>query len=186
VLEKHTRLTRDGRGMGLGLFVAASLARAMGGSLGLDDVDGAGTRAVAVAAAGTEDQTRGIPGEITIYSTKTGAALRRWVGRQPGEQYGRMIVSTDDLDHDGVADVAIGAPWHRRGDADRVGRLELRSGKTGAVLAELFGDEADSWFGWHVVRAPDPDGRGRPALLIGSLRHPVDGMVGVGVLDLYV
>jgi hypothetical protein len=25
-----------------------------------------------------------------------------------------------------------------------------------------------------------------PALLIGSLRHPVDGKVGVGVLDLYV
>jgi hypothetical protein len=54
------------------------------------------------------------------------------------------------------------------------------------VLAELFGDEADCWFGWHIRRAPDPDGRCRPALLIGSLRHPVDGARGVGVLDLYV
>jgi hypothetical protein len=53
-------------------------------------------------------------------------------------------------------------------------------------MAELFGDEADSWFGWHVRRAPDPDGLGRPALLIGSLRHPVDGKRGVGVLELYV
>ena len=73
----------------------------------------------------------------------------------------------------------------RSGD-DRVGRVELRSGRSGAVLAELFGDEADGWFGWHIRRAPDPDGHGRPALLIGSLRHPVDGKVGVGVLDLYV
>ena len=83
-------------------------------------------------------------------------------------------------------DVAIGAPWHRRGTADRVGRVEIRSGRRGGVLAELFGDEADCWFGWHVRRAPDPEGLGRPALLIASLRHPVGGKPGVGVLDLYV
>ena len=97
-----------------------------------------------------------------------------------------MVVAAGDLDGDGVEDVAIGAPWHRRDAADKVGRVELRSGRSGVVLAELFGDEADCWFGWHVRRAPDPDGRGRPALLIGSLRHPVDGKPQVGVLDLYV
>ena len=97
-----------------------------------------------------------------------------------------MVVAAGDLDGDGIDDVAIGAPWHRRGADDKVGRVELRSGKTGDVLSELVGDEALDWFGWHIRRAPDPDGRGRPALLIGSLRHPVDGAAGVGVLDLYV
>ena len=33
---------------------------------------------------------------------------------------------------------------------------------------------------------PIPTGAAGPALLIGSLRHPVDGKLGVGVLDLYV
>jgi hypothetical protein len=97
-----------------------------------------------------------------------------------------MVVAAGDLDGDGVDDLAVGAPWHRRETADRVGRIELRSGRSGAVLAELFGDEAECWFGWHIRRAPDPDGRGRPALLVGSLRHPVDGKAGVGLLDLYV
>jgi hypothetical protein len=97
-----------------------------------------------------------------------------------------MLVDAGDLDGDGVDDVAIGAPWHRRGNDDRVGRLELRSGRTGKVLADLVGDGPDCWFGWHVRRAPDPDGRGRPALLVSSLRHPVGGNVGVGVLDLLV
>jgi hypothetical protein len=97
-----------------------------------------------------------------------------------------MAVDAGDLDGDGVDDVAIGAPWHRRGDADRVGRIELRSGRSGEPLGELVGDGADCWFGWHVRRAPDPDGHGRPALLVSSLRHPVAGKLGVGVLDLYV
>lgn len=150
------------------------------------DLDGDGKGEIVVAAPGTEDQTRTLPGELRIYSSATGTELRSWSGSQPGELYGRMVVAAGDLDGDGVEDVAIGAPWYRRETADRVGRVELRSGRSGAVLGELFGDEADCWFGWHIRRAPDPDRRGRPALLISSLRHPVDGQVGVGVLDLYV
>jgi FG-GAP-like repeat len=151
------------------------------------DLDGDGKGEIAVAAPGTEDQTRTLPGELRIYSSGgSGKELRHWSGSQPGELFGRMVVAAGDLDGDGVEDLAIGAPWHRREAADRVGRVELRSGRSGALLAELFGDEADCWFGWHIRRAPDPDGRGRPTLLISSLRHPVDGKVGVGVLDLYV
>jgi hypothetical protein len=150
------------------------------------DVDGDGKGDIAVAAPGTEDQTRTIPGEVRIYSSATGKELRHWSGSQSGELYGRMVVAAGDLDGDGVDDIAIGAPWNRRAAADRVGRVELRSGRSGAVLSELFGDGADCWFGWHIRRAPDPERRGRPALLISSLRHPVDGKPGVGVLDLYV
>ena len=150
------------------------------------DLDGDGKGEIVVAAPGTEDQTRTLPGELRIYSGATGKELRHWSGSQPGELFGRMVVAAGDLDGDAVEDLAIGAPWHRRGSADRVGRVELRSGRSGKVLGELWGDEADCWFGWHIRRAPDPDGRGRPALLISSLRHPVDGQVGVGVLDLYV
>ena len=44
VLEKHVRLTRDSKGLGLGLFIASSLAKAMGGSLAITDDDGVGAR----------------------------------------------------------------------------------------------------------------------------------------------
>lgn len=46
VLEKHVRLKRDARGLGLGLFIASSFARSMGGSLAIADHEGGGTRVV--------------------------------------------------------------------------------------------------------------------------------------------
>jgi signal transduction histidine kinase len=56
VLEKHVRLTRDAKGLGLGLFIASALARAMGGSLFIADTEGSGTRVVCrLRAADVED-----------------------------------------------------------------------------------------------------------------------------------
>jgi hypothetical protein len=148
------------------------------------DLDGDGHGDVAVA--GTDDETRQHPAEVRVFSAVTGAELRRWPGPRAGELYGRMVAAAGDLDGDGVDDLAIAAPWYRSAVGDKVGRAELRSGKTGRVLSELVGEAAESWFGWHIRRAPDPEGRGRPALLIGSLRQSVGGAGGVGVIDLYV
>ena len=164
-----------GAGDGFGEIVAA-----------IGDLDGDGHGEVVVSSPRTFDQTHTRPGEVRIYSGTTGKELRHWSGTQPGEIYGRMVIAAGDVDGDGVEDLAIGAPWHRGAAGDRAGRVELRSGKSGKVLGELFGDAADGWFGWHIRRAPDPDGLGRPTLLIGSLRHPVEGQAAVGVLDLYV
>ncbi len=153
----------------------------------LDDLDGDGHGEIIVAVpAGSTDQARRLLGEAHVYSGATGKELHRWHGTEPGALYGRMVVAAGDVDGDGTEDVAIGAPWHRTDLGDRVGRVELRSGRTGAVLGEIVGDLGDAWFGWHVRRAPDPEGRGRPALLVGAHRRTVDGEWSVGAVDLLV
>jgi len=163
-------------GFGFGEQVAA---------LGDLDGDGHGEIVVATPPAST-DQARRLVGEVRVYSGTTGKELRHWRGTQPGELYGRMVVAAGDVDRDGIEDVAIGAPWHRTDLGDRVGRVELRSGRSGAVLGEIVGDLADAWFGWHIRRAPDPEGHGRPALLVGSHRRTVGGEWSVGAVDLLV
>jgi hypothetical protein len=103
----------------------------------VSDLDGDGKDEIAVAAPATEDQARVLPGEVWIYSGATGSELRHWTGRQPGEQFGRMVVGAGDVDGDGAEDLAIGAPWYRRDTADprRPARDSLRAKRRAARRA---------------------------------------------------
>ncbi|HYC53742.1 MAG TPA: integrin alpha [Candidatus Binatia bacterium] len=152
----------------------------------LGDINQDGVGEIVVGSPRSEDKSRLMPGEVFVYSGADGTELRRWKGKQPEELYGRMVYSAGDVDGDRIDDLVIGAPWHRQNFVAKVGRVEIRSGRTGEVLHEMFGELGEAWFGWHIRRAPDPDGWGRPALLIGSLRYPVQAKAGTGVLDLWV
>lgn len=114
----------------------------------LDDLDGDGVGELAIASPGGRVESAPGTSEVVIASAATGARLRLLPALEDGELYGRMLATVDDLDGDDVRDLAIGAPWH----AERAGRVEVRSARTNAVLAEVTGEPGE-WLGWHLARA---------------------------------
>ncbi len=49
-------------------------------------------------------------GEATIFSGKSGAAIRAYTGNAANDHFGRSVAGNLDADADGYADVAVGAP----------------------------------------------------------------------------
>lgn len=131
----------------------------------LDDVDGDRVPDLAIGAPGGRIESAPGTSEVAIISGATGARIRLLSALEDNELYGRMLATLDDLDGDGVRDLAIGAPWH----AGRAGRVEIRSAITNRVLVELVGDEPDGWLGWHIARAGSA--AAGPGFLVSRLRH---------------
>ncbi|HVV81563.1 MAG TPA: integrin alpha [Kofleriaceae bacterium] len=136
----------------------------------MDDVDGDGVGDVAIGAPADADPTTPARAEVQLFSGATGARLRRLSSPDDGDYYGRALARTDDLDGDGVRDLAIGVPWWHGLD----GRFEVRSARTFALLADVHGSEA-GWLGWYLAAA---DG----GVLAASLHLDDDR----GAIDLYL
>jgi hypothetical protein len=84
----------------------------------------------------------------------------------------RVVVGTEDANHDGVRDVALGYPYS--------GQVELRSGLDGSLL-RTFGDPLDpgvNLFGHGLAAAVDPFGLRVPSLLV-SAPQPLVFPIGV-------
>jgi len=115
-----------------------------------------------VDADGVPDVVAGAPGEDAVYvfSGKDGRQLRRFAGQALDHDLGDAVCGVGDLDHDGVPDLAAGAP---RGDVrgKAAGRVYVFSGKSGKVLLVLDGERPGDGFGSTV-------GGGKGLLIVGA------------------
>jgi hypothetical protein len=104
-------------------------------------------------------------GRVYLYSGKSGKLLFTHDG-QPGDQLGGGIERAGDVNGDGHADVIAGVP----GAHGWRGEALVLSGKDGALLLMLEGQEAGDNFGRKVGSAGDADGDGHADLLVGADR----------------
>lgn len=85
-----------------------------------------------------------------------------------GSDLGRAVARMPDLNADGTADFVVGTPGHSSGGFSANGRVELRSGATGAALWTVLGVGASARLGGTVAEIGDVDLDGFPDVGVGA------------------
>jgi hypothetical protein len=104
---------------------------------------------------------------VRLYSGATGALLQTFSIAPEPIEFGLSMVFVDDLDSDGIPDVALGSP----GDAtigQDAGRVDWFSTATGLVLRTSLGASVGARFGTEISDAGDVNGDGMRDLWVSS------------------
>jgi hypothetical protein len=103
-----------------------------------------------VDADGIPDVVAGAPGgeKLVVYGGRDGHVIRVVEGGGQ-ERFGHRVIGVGDVDRDGHGDILVGAPGSAAA-GQGAGRAYLISGRTGAPLLTLTGEEAGDAFGSAV------------------------------------
>lgn len=93
-------------------------------------------------------------GYTNIYSGRDGRILRTFKAENINDDFGRHVAGVGDVNHDGFADVIVGAP-NNGASGDKAGRAYIYSGKDGSTLLTLNGERPNDNFGSAVAGASD-------------------------------
>ncbi|HZE90014.1 MAG TPA: tetratricopeptide repeat protein, partial [Verrucomicrobiae bacterium] len=96
-------------------------------------------------------------GKAYVYSGADGRVLQTFTGERKEDAFGRHVAGIGDVDHDGCADVIVGAPGNAAAGAG-AGRAYVYSGKDGHLLRTLTGEGQGDSFGSTVSGATDAKG----------------------------
>lgn len=106
-------------------------------------------------------------GKAYVYSGKDGKILLTLGAGDPNEGFGRHTSRAGDVNGDGYGDVLIGAPGNNAA-GQGAGRAYIYSGKDGALLMTLDGEQAGDGFGSAVAGYQD---KAHGFLIIGAPNH---------------
>jgi hypothetical protein len=85
-------------------------------------------------------------GKAYVFSGKDGKVLLTLTAEDPNDNFGRHVSGAGDVNHDGYADVIIGAP----GNNKSTGAAYVYSGRDGKLLLKLTGEREGDQFGSAV------------------------------------
>ncbi|MEM7204453.1 MAG: integrin alpha [Planctomycetota bacterium] len=120
---------------------------------------------------------QGETGAIWVYSGASGNRLYSREGQVQGEWFGWDAAAIEDLDGDGIKDLAVGAPSGQVRPTPGTGYVRIFSGASGTPIAELRGLNPRDRFGWVVADAGDIDADGFHDILVGADGHDLPGEI---------
>jgi outer membrane protein assembly factor BamB len=120
---------------------------------------------------GLEDVLVGAPGanRAVLLSGSNGSTLASLSAPTHAQLFGLAVTGLPDLDQDGIADYAIGAPEDAK-QAAQTGAIFLYSGKTSTLLRRIEAPEQGMQFGWSICDMGDWNGDGIADLGVGAPR----------------
>lgn len=113
-------------------------------------------------------------GRVYVYSGSDGHQILTLTGETAGEGFGTSPSMAGDVDHDGHADLIVGA-WQYAGAAVSGGRAYLYSGRDGRLLRTYTCRIPGDTFGFDAVTMGDVDGDGTADFLITSAWSGIHG-----------
>lgn len=126
-------------------------------------------------------------GRVFVYSGADGEELFTLTGEVAGDRFGWAVTDVDDVDGDGVPDLAVGCPFRSRragaAGAAVFGRVEIFPGggrpgdRSAARIDVIDGPRAGEMFGESLSNASGFDDSGAALLAIGA---PPFGAVSLG------
>jgi hypothetical protein len=121
-------------------------------------------------AGGTQRLTQKIqPGYVQALSGLGGEPLHTFHGHSGHDRFGTALISIEDVDGDGVREIAVGAPYANQGRPD-AGSVYLFSGRTGSPLWTVHGERGGDGLGVALGPLGDLDQDGIPDLAVGALQ----------------
>lgn len=121
-----------------------------------------------------------------VWSGHTGAVLYTLVGDMPGDAFGSSVAALGDVDLDGYADFAVGAPESDLNGVD-AGLVRVFSGRLGTKLYDLLGLGLSTEFGYCVSNAGRVDADSVSDIVVGTSTgsNEVDVFSGATAQKLY-
>lgn len=143
------------------------LGTAVGGG---GDTNMDGTPDVVVGSPGHDPGASADQGQVQVFSGVDGTQIFSQVGGAAGDQFGASVSISGDVDNDGRADIAVGAPFADPGLGAEQGQVVVYSGATGAVIHTIDGATAGDRFGAAVTILGDLNADGRAEVAVGAPR----------------
>lgn len=92
------------------------------------------------------DETAGLKGEAHLFSGRTGASIRSWLGEGYADRFGVSVSAAGDLDADGFPDILVGASEH-----SQEGKAYAFSGRNGRLIWSQKGEAKGDVFGYSLA-----------------------------------
>ena len=151
----------------------------------LPDVDNDGVEDFVVGAPYDDPALTGEQlGSVALYSGKTGAKLRTFVGEHDGCEFGRSLAGVPDVDGDGYWDVLVGSPSYSVALSEQ-GAAYVLGSNDGLVHRKYVGASAHEFFGTSVANLGDVDFDGTNDYAVGAPYADVAGFVDSGRVTVY-